>query len=73
MAKYRKGTHVTWKWGNGTGNGKVAESFTDDVERTIKGEKIKRTASEKEPAYLIEQEDGGRVLKSHSELSKASS
>ncbi len=72
MQKYAKGTKVEWKWGNGTGTGKVAESFTDDVERTIKGEKIKRKASADEPAYLVEQEDGGRVLKSHSELKKAS-
>lgn len=71
MAKYRKGTKVEWKWGSGTATGKVAESFTEDVERTIKGEKIKRKASKDEPAYLVEQEDGGRALKSHSELTKA--
>ena len=29
---------------------------------------IKRKASAEEPAYLIVQEDGGRVLKSHSEV-----
>lgn len=71
MTKFAKGTKVEWKWGKGTGTGKVAESFTEDVERTIKGEKIKRKASSDEPAYLIEQEDGGKVLKSHSELEKA--
>ncbi|WP_432354647.1 DUF2945 domain-containing protein [Agrobacterium sp. rho-13.3] len=37
-------------------------------ERKIEGSVIKRKASKDEPAYLIEQEDGGRVLKSHSEL-----
>jgi hypothetical protein len=71
MAKYRKGTKVTWKWGSHTAHGKVAESFTTDVTRTIKGEEIRRKASPEEPAYLVEQEDGGRALKSHSELSKA--
>ena len=70
MQKFRKGTKVQWKWGQGHGTGKVAESFTDDVTRQIEGKTIKRKASTDEPAYLIEQEDGGRVLKSHSELSK---
>jgi len=72
MTTYRKGTKVSWKWGNGKGEGKVAESFTEDVERKIDGSTIKRKASKDEPAYLIEQEDGGKVLKSHSELDKAS-
>lgn len=71
MTKFRKGTKVSWKWGNGKGEGKIAESFTDDVERKIEGSVIKRKASEDEPAYLIEQEDGAKVLKSHSELEKA--
>lgn len=70
MAKFRKGAKVKWKWGAHQAEGKVAESFTDDVERTIKGEKIKRKASKEEPAYLIEQEGGDKVLKSHSELEK---
>ncbi len=71
MAKFRKGTKVTWKWGAHTAEGKIAESFTEDVERTIKGEHVKRKASKDEPAYLVEQEDGGKALKSHSELEKA--
>lgn len=71
MTKFRKGTKVQWKWGSGTGQGKITESFTEDVERKIEGSVIKRKASGSEPAYLIEQEDGGRVLKSHSELEKA--
>jgi hypothetical protein len=70
MQKYRSGTAVEWKWGKGIGVGKVKESFTEDVERTIEGSAIKRKASADEPAYLIEQEDGGHVLKSHSELKK---
>lgn len=69
--KYRKGTKVTWKWGAHTAHGTVAESFVEDVERTIKGETIKRKASSDEPAYLVTQEDGARALKSHSELSNA--
>ena len=51
--------------------GKITESFTEAVERTIKGTKVKRDADTDNPAYLIEQDDGDRVLKSHSELRKA--
>ncbi len=68
---YNKGTKVKWSWGNGTATGKVQESFTDDVTRTIKGTEVTRNASSDSPAYIIEQEDGDRVLKSHSEISKA--
>lgn len=71
MANYRKGSRVKWNWANGTGEGKIVEVFTSPVERTIKGSKIKRNASKDEPAYLIEQEDGDKVLKSASELSSA--
>ncbi|MHB2264146.1 hypervirulence associated TUDOR domain-containing protein [Aliihoeflea sp. PC F10.4] len=63
---------MSWNWASGTATGKVVESFTDGVERTIKGAKIKRKASKDEPAYLVEQKDGDKVLKSHSELTKAS-
>ncbi|MBN8932952.1 MAG: DUF2945 domain-containing protein, partial [Rhizobium pusense] len=48
----------------------ILEVFTEDVERTISGSTIKRKASKDEPAYLIEQEDGGKVLKSRSELER---
>jgi hypothetical protein len=72
MQKFRAGTEVEWKWGRSKATGKVRKSFTRDVEREIKGSEIKRKASADEPAYLIEQEDGDRVLKSHSELRKLS-
>ena len=62
------GDEVAWDWGNGTGTGTVQERFTDKVTRTIDGSEITRDASEDEPAYLIEQEDGSRVLKSTTEL-----
>ena len=71
MASYSKGDKVQWTWGNGTGTGTVQETFTDRVTRTIKGTEVTRDASDDEPAYLVEQEDGDRVLKSESELSKA--
>lgn len=67
---FREGNCVEWNWGPGTSRGRVREIFREDVTRTIKGKRIKRTASAEEPAYLIEQDDGDRVLKSHSELRK---
>lgn len=72
MEQFRKGTKVKWTWGKGEGEGKITETFTADVERTIKGVTIARKASKDEPAYLITQEDGDRVLKSRSELRSAS-
>lgn len=67
----RKGSKVTWKWGSGTASGKIVERFTKPVSRTIKGSEVKRDASADEPAYLIEQDDGDKVLKSKSELTAA--
>lgn len=68
---YNKGTKVQWNWGSGTAEGEVQESFTEDVTRTIKGNEVTRNASSDSPAYMIKQEDGDRVLKSHSEIKKA--
>lgn len=70
MKPFGKGTKVHWTWGANEAEGKVAEHFTRDVSRTLKGTRVKRKGSEEEPVYLIEQDDGDRVLKSHSELRK---
>lgn len=70
MTRYKKGDTVDWKWGKGTGEGEVQQSFTKRVTRTIKGKEITRNADEDEPAYLVEQEGGAKVLKSQSELTK---
>ncbi len=63
------GDEVEWEWGNGTARGEVTDRFTSKVTRTIDGTEVTRDASEEEPAYLIRQEDGQRVLKSAAELS----
>ena len=68
---YSKGDKVEGEWGSGSATGKVTEVYTEEVTKTLKGSEITRDASEDEPAYLIEQEDGDEVLKSHSEVSKA--
>lgn len=68
---YKEGDEVKWSWGNGEGAGKIAKVYTRKTTLKIKGSEVTRDASEDEPAYRIEQADGGEVLKSHSELQKA--
>jgi Hypervirulence associated proteins TUDOR domain len=68
--KYGVGAEVEWTWGGGKGRAKVEEVFTGKVTRTIKGTQVTRNASEDEPAYMLRQDDGARVIKSHSELRK---
>ncbi len=63
------GDTVEWSWGSGTGTGKVTERFTERVSRTLQGNEVTRDATEDEPAYLIEQDDGDEVLKSATEVS----
>jgi len=65
----RKGSKVEWTWGANKAHGKIVERFTKKITRTIKGTEVTRNATQREPAYLIEQEDGDQVLKSRSELS----
>ena len=67
----REGTKVEWDWSGSTATGKVKEVFREDVTRTIKGNEVSKEASEDEPAYLIEQEDGDEALKSSSEVRRA--
>ncbi|WP_156754986.1 hypervirulence associated TUDOR domain-containing protein [Actinokineospora pegani] len=69
MSKYRKGQWVTWKWGSGQGEAKVVSSHEEPVTRKIKGTEITRKGSPDNPAYVLEQDGGDRVLKLHSELS----
>ena len=69
---YAVDTEVTWNWGQGEGRGRIKEVFKERVSRTLKGSTVTRDADESNPAYLIEQDDGDQVLKSHSELEKAS-
>ena len=66
-----EGTRVEWNWGNGTATGKIVRRYTAKTTLTIKGSEITRNATEDEPAYRIEQDDGDEVLKSESEIRKA--
>lgn len=64
----KKGVSVSWKYGKGKAVGKIKEKFTHPVEKKIKGAVVKRNASPEKAAYLIEQENGNKILKSESEL-----
>ena len=66
----RKGSPVSWDWGNGTAEGKVKEIHREKVTRKIKGSEITRDGTQDNPAYLIEQEDGTQLLKLRSELNE---
>jgi len=65
------GDRVAWNWAQGSGEGKIRQRFERRVQRTLKGSRIVRNGTKDNPAYLIEQEDGGQVLKRGSELSRA--
>ena len=67
----RKGTQVKWSWGNGTAEGKVQETHSEKITRTIEGSKVTREGSEDDKALVIEQEDGTTVLKLQSEVERA--
>lgn len=69
----KEGTIVEWKWGNGKACGEVKEIYKEDISKTIDGNEVNRKASEDNPAYLIEQEDGQKVLKALSEISRKDS
>ena len=67
----REGTEVRWRWGAHDAVGKVVEVHRDRVTRTLGGSEITRNGSDDDPAYLIEQDDGSRVLKLGSEVERA--
>jgi hypothetical protein len=66
----KKGDTVNWKWGKYEAEGKIVEEHDKPIAKTIKGAKVKRNASEEEPAYEIKQDNGNAVLKSESALNK---
>ncbi len=66
----RKGTNVKWKWGQGSAEGEVVETFTKEVTKTIKGTDVTRKGEEGDKALYIKQKDGDHVLKSESEVTR---
>ena len=67
----RKGTTVTWKYGTGTATGKIEETHKESVIRKLQGAEITRHGTPENPAYLIVQANGDRVLKLQSEVKPA--
>ena len=68
---YQSGEDVQWSWGNGTASGKIDKIHEATITRTIKGTEVTRNGSAQDPALEIEQDDGTKVLKLASEVSKA--
>ncbi|WP_435414686.1 DUF2945 domain-containing protein [Polaribacter aestuariivivens] len=69
----KKGTKVSWKWGNGTAEGKVEETYTAEITKTIKGTEVTRKGEEGNKALYIKQNDGDYVLKLESEVTRSDS
>ena len=65
---FQTNQYVQWNWGNGTGKGQISERFEEKVTRTLQGTEVTKDGDSDNPAYLIEQEDGDKVLKRGSEL-----
>jgi hypothetical protein len=66
----KKGTNVTWKWGKGQAEGKVSETYTMSVTKTLDGAEVTRNGSSSDKALLIEQENGSKILKLQSEVKR---
>ena len=72
IMNYNIGDQVEWEWGNGTASGQIQKVYTRKITRKIKETEVTRDADDSNPAYYVEQSGGGEVLKSHSEIRKAS-
>lgn len=66
--KIRVGTTVTWKYGTGTATGKVSKIYTDSVTLKLGESEVARNGTVDNPALLIKQENGAKVLKLASEV-----
>lgn len=66
----KKGTQVKWKWGSGIAKGKVQETHTNKITKTIKGTDVIRNGEQRNNVLCIVQDDGDFVLKSESEVER---
>ena len=66
----QKGTQVKWKWGDEMAEGKVIETYTEEVTKTIKGNEVTRKGESGNKALYIKQDDGDKVLKSENEVER---
>jgi len=67
----RKGTKVSWKYGTGTAIGKIESIHKESITRKLKGSDITRNGSTEDPALVIVQDNGDKVLKLQSEVKTA--
>ncbi len=67
----RKGSKVSWKYGTGTATGKIESVHKEPIVRTIKGSEIHRNGSADDPALVIVQDNGDKVIKLQSEVKTA--
>ena len=67
----RKGTTVTWKYGTGTASGKIEEVHKESITKKIKGSDITRNGTADNPAFVIVQDNGDKVIKLQSEVAAA--
>ncbi|UAB75834.1 DUF2945 domain-containing protein [Mesoflavibacter sp. SCSIO 43206] len=66
----RQGSKVKWKWGSGTAKGKVQETYTKQITKTIKGTDVTRDGTTNNKALYIKQDEGDYVLKLENEVEK---
>lgn len=71
MARYLKGSQVSWNWSGGAGSGKISNVFTDRVYRTTKVGEDARGVSPECPAFRVTQKDGAEILNSSCERDAA--
>jgi hypothetical protein len=64
------GQYVAWKWGTGLAEGKILSVHPEPTSIKSKGKLIKRNGSHDNPALIIEQSSGTRVLKLESEVKR---
>ena len=62
------GARVTWNGDGETLQGIIRKVFTHRLERTMKGATVTCEANKRNPAYLIEQDDGDTLLMQHNQL-----
>jgi hypothetical protein len=68
MPSVKKHDTVSWKWGNGTAKGEVAQVSSKKKTITSSGTRVTRNGTTKNPAVKIKQDDGTAVLKRSSEI-----
>jgi hypothetical protein len=67
----RKGTKVSWKYGTGSATGKIESVHKEPITHKIKGHDIHRNGSATDPALVIVQDNGTKVIKLQSEVKTA--